>query len=180
MNAARDQPGDGIRDVKDGQGRESGENGVDPEDAEAAGTDEGDDHGEDFVADAAEDAAGGVHPAADEVREAHVQHADEAGFDRALIGGVDAEKLAAEDRRRDAEQEAEERCDGKGSPQDPVDPVKFPRAVVLGGKCRRRMPRRLGRGVDECADALCSGIACDDCDTERVDRGLNQDIGQGK
>ena len=85
---------------------EVGKDGVHPDDAEDAGTQDDDDGGHDGLAQAAGGGDGAVHKGRDAVGQTHDAHTLHASVDDGRLGGEEGQELAAEHEQAAAQQQA--------------------------------------------------------------------------
>ena len=97
MCQRRDRPGDRIGQVQRKQGAMPLKYCENPDNTETAGSDQGNDHGEEGVAHSSHASHHDIHEAAEEIRGADEMHSVEAVLDDLRVGGVNAEKLLAEE-----------------------------------------------------------------------------------
>ena len=105
MRQRRNRPGDRIGQIQRKQRPTPLKYGKDPHNPETAGSDEGNDHGEEGVAHSSHASHHDIHEAAEEIGGADEMHSVEAVLDDLRVGGVNAEKLLAEEQAK-AEEEA--------------------------------------------------------------------------
>lgn len=156
------------------------ENCKNPEDTQAAGTGQRNQHGHDGVAHAAKRADHDIHDTADEVRDADIGHSNQAVRDNVRVGGIDSEKLRAEETGEISHQQSHRSDAAKAKKQNPVDPVCFAGAVVLTGEAEGGLMQRIHGGVDKALDVGGSSASGHGYGTEGVDGRLDQHIGNGK
>ena len=106
MCQRRDRPGDRIGQIQRKQRAMPLKYCENPDNTEAAGSDQGNDHGEEGVAHSSHASHHDIHEAAEEIRGADEMHSVEAVLDDLRVGGVNAEKLLAEENEAVSEDQA--------------------------------------------------------------------------
>ena len=106
MCQRRDRPGDRIGQIQHKQRAMPLKYCENPDNTEAAGSDQRNDHGEEGVAHSSHASHHDIHEAAEEIRGADEVHSVEAVLDDLRVGGVNAEKLLAEENEAVSEDQA--------------------------------------------------------------------------
>ena len=157
-------------------------NGVDPDDAEDAGAENGDDHGQPRFSKSAHHAAADLHDAAQEIRRCNIVCADEAHGDHGIVsriarGDVDAEQLRAKDGAEDAERNADQKNGRLTGPENFHHPVIAPCAEILAGEGDGGMEHGVHGRVGKGGDVGGGGVRGDHVRAEGVDAALHHDVG---
>ena len=106
MCQRRDRPGDRIGQIQRKQRAMPLKYCENPDNTEAAGSDQGNDHGEEGVAHSSHASHHDIHEAAEKIGGADEMHSVEAVLDDLRVGGVNAEKLLAEENEAVSEDQA--------------------------------------------------------------------------
>ena len=106
MRQRRDRPGNRIGQIQRKQRPTPLKYGKDPHNPEAAGSDQGNDHGEEGVAHSSHASHHDIHEAAEKIGSADEMHSVKAVLDDLRVGGVNAEKLLAEENEAVSEDQA--------------------------------------------------------------------------
>jgi len=110
-------PRNGIGEVEHERCWESGEDGVDPHDAEQAGAHERDDHWRERFSKSAHDAASNLHQTAQKVGHTHDRKADHSRINHGGAVGEDRKQGSAKQKRETAHREPHDRYHA-GTEQD--------------------------------------------------------------
>ena len=157
------------------------ENGVDPDDAQAAHAENGDHHGNEGRADAPKRAGGHVHHAECEIGQAdegQTGHAIGDGFRG--VGDVNGEQRGAEDVDQRPKHQSHHRNAPQTDPQGLPHPAVLLRAGVLPDKIDGGLVERIETDIDEALKVACRRVAGHENITEGVYRRLDQHVGNGE
>ncbi len=182
MGGAGKEPGDGIGPVNSLDGVIGGdlEHRGDPDQPQAAGTDQCDHHGQDGVADAPQRSHGHVHYAADGIGETYdVQPLHSAGNDCGRVG-VKLQQLRAEKHHSAAQKDADSNDAALGQRQHPPDAAVVPGAQILAGEGDVGLVEGIHSHIDEIFQAGGGGAAGHHDLTKGVDGALDHHVGKGE
>ena len=177
MGSQRQHPGDRIGDIQHEQRVLPAEDRKNPDHAEQAGAHERDQHGQHRIAQAAHAARDDVHHSAQAVGHADHAQAHHAILDDLGLARVNAEQVFPQEVRAVAQYQADDEHQPQAVTQHPVDALIILCAQVLAGKAQRGLIQRVHRGIDKALDVAGRRVARDRDRAERVDRRLDEHVG---
>jgi len=180
MHQCRQDPADGVAEVKHRGGVEQPEDGGDPDEAEQAAAHEADHHRQDGVAPAAQAAGQNIHAAAEQIGGADDVHTGQTGSHHDLIGGVEVEQRFAQQGSTAAQHEAGDGGAEQAVAHDAVQVVVPAGAHVLAREGDSGLGESVHGGIDEALEVGSGRVAGHDDGAEGVDRRLDDDVGEAE
>ena len=181
MDRAGHDPGNGVGDVQVLRRAVHLEDGKDPHDPQAAGTDERDDHRPNGVAQAPQAAHHGIHDAAQSIGPGQIAQADDPLPDHFLLtGGVNAHQRMAKVIDQVAKHQSGHDHKALTIQQSPVHPAALPSPVVLASKGQVCLVEGVHGLIDKVLDVAGRSGTGHHSGAKGVDGGLDQHIGQGE
>ena len=174
------RPGDGIREHQIFHGPIEREHKTDPQHAEDADPHHRDDRRLNGVTESAQRPADHIHDGAEEISCEENFHSQQSPGDHLFIGVVDCEKRMPEP----VESESHDQIDGDGTAhavEDAfADSAEFFSSQILTGETDDGLMIGVGPDIDDSFETERRGAACHRDRSERVDGGLNDEVGNGE
>ena len=177
------EPGDGVGYVQTLRCMELRdlENGVDPANADAADTQDGNDHRNEGFSKTPKGAGGNIHQTADKIREAdetEPEHTVADGFRR--VGDVQRQQGRSKEISQGTQSQTHDGRTSETDPQGLGHPLVLPCAGILAHEVYGGLVEGIQRNVDKAFDVASGSVAGHEYIAEGVDGGLNQHIGNGE
>ena len=177
MRRPRQDPGDGIGNVKHPCLGECGEDRHDPNDTKQAGTDKRGHHRKDRAPEASDRAADGIHDPAKEIESANDPHAGNPRRNGVgCVRQIEEQNLWRKRRQNRPNDNRHAKNEKHGIPQNVKGTLRFPRPDVLSDKADRRIREGIHQLVKEALDVRSRPVPRHHDGTERVDRALDQNV----